>query len=319
MSTPAPIERPVENSIDGIAARVQRSNAKQAEQRESAYALERRLAEKLGDLGFAGASSRVTLAQIGADEFAYGYLRYEDGGLSVGYRLSEDDVADEYHRVPPEARSFSLKPLPDCPPEWLEPLLDQRTLQSLLNDIALKVDEREKRLDASLTAIRAILHSESAKLDGQMVESLDAKGNDTLGRLWDEAVNATHSDTADGLTRSCRFVEAVCAAILRERGEPLPSDLSLAPLVKSCIKCLQWPSQEVREDVRQFTGGLTSLCNGIGSLRTHSGTAHGASSHLPSLDASYAMLAKNAAAAVSIFLLEHHMSSRAGTASGCLT
>jgi hypothetical protein len=294
--------------IRALAAQHRRIEVKKAELIERARTLDAELNKAFGGADIVGVSPNVTLEQIGYDEYVYGYLCYRDAELTVGYRTTDDDVADWHDCVPDDQRSYSVRQLANCSPEWLERLLDEETLESLLGNIAARLCERERRLNGSLSALQTILASESAKIDGQMVERLEKTGNDTLKRLFDEAVDVAHLDTADGLTRSSRFLEAVCADILRAREAELPRDKSLGPLVNACIDCLQLSTEkEALDDVRQFIGGVKSLCNGVGSLRTHFGTAHGASSHLPPLDASWAMLAKNAAAAVAIFLLSRHM------------
>ncbi|WP_261529517.1 abortive infection family protein [Burkholderia multivorans] len=65
-------------------------------------------------------------------------------------------------------------------------------------------------------------------------------------------------------------------------------------------------AKEAEGDVRQLLGGIHSICGGIGALRTHFGTAHGASSHLPSLDPGYAVFVKQATVAAATFLLNRH-------------
>src|ERR1700722_13891726 len=103
------------------------------------------------------------------------------------------------------------------------------------------------------------------------------------------------------------MLEAVCTMILTERGAELPADKSLQPLVKACIKCLEWPkSKFALEDVNQLKGGVQSISNAIGSLRTHFGTAHGGAIHLPPLDPEFGILAKNACSTLAIFLLSRH-------------
>ncbi|MFK4448489.1 hypothetical protein ABH944_008543 [Caballeronia udeis] len=292
--------------IGTLAAQQRRIEAKKAALIERARTLDAELNRAFDGADIAGVSSNVTLEQIGYDEYTYGYLCYRDGELTVGYRMTDDDVADAHHGVPDDQRSYSVRVLANCSPEWLERLLDEATLESLLGNIAARLCEREGRLDGSLSALQTILAAESAKLDGQMVERLEKTGDDTLQRLFDEAVDVAHLDAADGLTRSSRFLEAVCATILRERGTALPKDKSIVPLLDACVACLDWPDKVALTDAKQLFAGVKSIAGGIGTLRSHFGTAHGASSHLPSLDASWAMLAKNAAAAVAIFLLSRH-------------
>lgn len=298
----------MDDRIKTITAQKRRIEAKQAELAEKAVALEAKLIEAFGEAGIYGVSSSVLLEEWQPDGYTYGWLAYGFGRLRVGHRTSEDDLADAHSGTPEDERSNSFTPQAECSPKWLVRLLDETTLASLLDNIVGDLTQEEERLDGSLSALRANLASESAKLDAAMAQSLEQTGDETLKGLWCEAVDATHTHTAYGLTRSSRFLESVCATILHEREVELPKDKSMSPLVKACIKSLEWPSDETAvEDVRQLTGGVASICGGIGSLRTHFGTAHEASSHLPPLEASYATFAKNATAAVAIFLISRHM------------
>ncbi len=81
----------------------------------------------------------------------------------------------------------------------------------------------------------------------------------------------------------------------------------MGPLVKACQNSLDWPAErELKDDVEQLLSGIRSICGGIGALRTHFGTAHGTSSHLPPLDPGYAVFVKHATVAAAHFLLNRH-------------
>ena len=296
----------MDDRIKALAAQHRRNEAKAAALIERARTLEADLNKAFGGADIAGVSSNVTLEQIGYDEYAYGYLCYRDAALTVGYRTTDEDLADGHHGVPDDQRSYSVRQLANCSPEWQERLLNEETLESLLGNIAARLCEREARLDRSLSALHAITEAESAKLDGQMAASLNQAGDATLKRLWSETLDATHLDPADGLARSSRFLESVCATILGARGAALPKDKSIAPLLDACVACLDWPDKVALADAKQVFAGVKSLAGGIGTLRTHFSTAHGATPHLPPLDAEWATLAKNATAAVAIFLLSRH-------------
>lgn len=296
----------MDDRIKALAAQKRRIEGKQAALLMQVRTLHTDLNSAFGGTTIEGSSDNVNLEQYGLDEYTYGYLAYRAGELIVGYRTTDDDMADQHHGVPEEARGYSLRPLANCTLAWLERLVNEKTFASLFRNIGEQLDAREGRLDGSLAALQAIVAGESAKLDQQMDSSLLQMGDDSLTTNWREALDATHLDPADGLTRSSRFLESVCATILRQRGRELPRDKSLMPLLDACVACLAWPDSDALDDAKRFFGGVKSICGGVGVLRTHRGTAHGASSHLPPPDASYATLAKNAAAAVAIFLLSRH-------------
>ena len=180
-------------------------------------------------------------------------------------------------------------------------------IQSLLANLGAKLNKRQTRVRQSHAALDGILAADSAEIDAQMTTSLAELNSAAVARNWQAALDATHLDTADALTRATTMLESVCTAILIERGVSLPQDKSLSPLLKECVKCLSLPAlPELGEDMKKLLGGVTSICAGAAALRTHFGTAHGAYSHFAPLDPAFGVLAKNTCAAAAIFLIDRH-------------
>jgi hypothetical protein len=67
--------------------------------------------------------------------------------------------------------------------------------------------------------------------------------------------------------------------------------------------CL-WPQSAQSADMRQILGGLASIVNGVGDLRTHAGSAHGHGNQSYQLKVRHARLAVHAAHTVIGFVLE---------------
>ncbi|WP_426437058.1 abortive infection family protein [Bradyrhizobium genosp. P] len=63
-------------------------------------------------------------------------------------------------------------------------------------------------------------------------------------------------------------------------------------------------SDDIANDVRTILGGLNSVVNGIGALRTHGGDAHGRERGYRRIDPCIARLAIHSASTVSLFLVE---------------
>ncbi|MBB2984740.1 hypothetical protein FHX57_007592 [Paraburkholderia tropica] len=251
-----------------------------------------------------GSSGRLDLEHFGPDDTAYGHLSYLGSQLVVAYRTTEHDLEDAHNHDDPHYR---IRSLTDVPKRWLEPLLTEETLDWLLQNIADVLDAQEKQVDRSRDAVDAIVAAESAKLDEQLDCALTASGSPTLQENWAATVDALHLHPGDGTTRASSFVEAVCAEILRERGVPLPANESMKPLIETVLANLAWPDDvQLQENVKRLKSGVSTVCQAVGALRTHSGSAHGTSTHLPPLDPTFATLAKNAGVAVAIFLLARH-------------
>ncbi|MGF6985215.1 hypothetical protein QFZ99_004692 [Paraburkholderia atlantica] len=300
----------MKNSLKALSAQHKRVQAKREALFAKAHELSAVLTEEFGAGIYASGTDRM-LSLTGPGEGTYGRLAYDGEELRVIYRTTDEDLEDGANGVPEDERGYHLRPLSSCSPEWLDRLLEPTSVDSLFASISTVLHEREAQVDQSLGALDKLLAAESAEIEAQMTGSLKGLNNDTLKQNWAAVLEATHLETADGLTRSSRMLESVCTAILNDRGVELPSDKSLSPLLKACIKSLSWPeAKEALEDFNQLKGGLQSICNAVGSLRTHFGTAHGASSHLPPLDPEFGILAKNACATAAIFLLSRHKQSQ---------
>ncbi|WP_175762297.1 abortive infection family protein [Burkholderia anthina] len=305
------------NPIGALKARRERLEQKEAALLARVETLIADLTNAVGEHLISAVSDITNLDQYSEFEWTYGRLHFGDGRLSVQYRYSGDDHEADYHGDDEGERPWRSMTLTECIPVWRERLMTDVVLASLFKDIGEQLGNREAQLDGSLAAVQQIVEAESAALDAEMSAGLAATGDENLAQLWQDAVSATHHDTADALTRCSRFLEAVCATILRERGVELPDEKSMGPLVKACQKSLDWPdSRELKGDVEQMLGGIRSICGGIGALRTHFGTAHGASSHLPPLDPGYAVFVKQATVAAAHFLLNRHQASPPTSAGG---
>ncbi|RDU95259.1 abortive infection family protein [Trinickia dinghuensis] len=297
----------MKNSIKSLSAQHKRVQAKRAALFERAHELSAALNQEFGEAHIYASSADTMLDQTGPDEGTYGRLAYDGEELRVIHRTTDEDLYDNAHGVPEEERPYSSRPLVLCSPEWLDRLLTAASVDSLFASLGAVLNQREKQVDQSLGALDKLLAAESVEIEAQMAASLSNMKNEALNQNWAALLDAAHLETADALTRSSRMLEAVCAAILNDRDVELPADKSLTPLLKACINTLEWPAaKDALNDVNQLKGGVQSICNAIGSLRTHFGTAHGASSHLPPLDSEFGLLAKNACATMAIFLLSRH-------------
>ena len=64
------------------------------------------------------------------------------------------------------------------------------------------------------------------------------------------------------------------------------------------------PSLVIDDDKKRILSGLSSIVDGVGSLRTHAGSAHGRGRSQPIVTPSDARLAINAAHTLTVYLIE---------------
>ncbi|MGE0565869.1 MAG: abortive infection family protein [Pseudolabrys sp.] len=133
---------------------------------------------------------------------------------------------------------------------------------------------------------------------------------DTVQRDLDRALASAESDPEDAVTAACSVVESVCRSVLCELGLPLPVQLDVKGLYKAVREPLglspgkEDVSPEIADDVRAILGGLNAAVQGIGSLRTHAGDAHGRERGFRRLDSRIARLAIHSASGIALFVIE---------------
>ena len=133
---------------------------------------------------------------------------------------------------------------------------------------------------------------------------------DTVQRDLDRALNSAETDPESALTSACSTLESVCRSLLAEMGHEIPKSKDLMSLYKAVRKPLgltpdqsAFPS-DIANDVLTILGGLTTVVEGIGALRTHAGDAHGREKGYTRVDARIARLSVHAATTTALFLLE---------------
>jgi hypothetical protein len=122
---------------------------------------------------------------------------------------------------------------------------------------------------------------------------------------FDRIYRNVESDPAAAVTASCALLESLFKTCIEEQGQSLPADQTLKPLWKVVRKNLKLdPSAVEDEDLKTILGGLAATVEGIGSLRTHRGSAHGRGNKVYKIEPRHARLAAHAAMTVATFIVE---------------
>lgn len=133
---------------------------------------------------------------------------------------------------------------------------------------------------------------------------------DTASRDLDRALRAASGDPELAVTSACAVVESVCRSILVELDIEFPAKQDIAGLYRALRDLLgldpmkEGLAPEIVADVRRVLSGLITTVEGVGSLRTHVGGAHGKEKGFRRIDARIAKLAIHSASTVALFLIE---------------
>lgn len=110
-------------------------------------------------------------------------------------------------------------------------------------------------------------------MDEDMLRARDLGG---MNKEFERALDSVGSDPAAAVTAACVILEALCKVYLEDEGLSLPSDQSIQPLWRAVQPHLGLDPKSIEEnDLKQILSGLSSITHGLGSFRTHVGSAHG--------------------------------------------
>lgn len=119
-----------------------------------------------------------------------------------------------------------------------------------------------------------------------------------------KAMAAVSAEPNDAAHRACSMVESVLRIYCEDNQIEMPKEQSIKPMWKLVRDHLGFdPSKLADDDLKKILTGLSSIVDGIGSLRTHE-SAHGGGRTRYRLDVRHARLAVAAAMTVALFVLE---------------
>lgn len=119
------------------------------------------------------------------------------------------------------------------------------------------------------------------------------------------ALDEIEKDPPTSLTAACSIVESFCKVYIEERKLDAPKEATIKPLWSIIAKDLGFdPSRLEDDDLKKILGGLSSIIDGVGALRTHAGSAHGRGKKGYKIQPRHARLAVHAAHTLVLFALE---------------
>lgn len=158
--------------------------------------------------------------------------------------------------------------------------------------------------------VRLVVAGHATPVVEQLSGMVETISFDTVRRDLDRALASIETDPEDAITAACSTVESVCRSILIEVGEPLPVKKDVQGLFNAVKRPLGLSADRsdlgppIADDVRTILGGLATVIQGIGALRTHAGDAHGRERGYARVDARIGRLSIHSASTVALFLIE---------------
>ncbi len=150
-----------------------------------------------------------------------------------------------------------------------------------------------------------ILGATTALATKSLTQVLKDRDLTQVDKEFERSLANVESDPPAAITAACSILESLFKVYIEDTGLDMPGDESLKPLWKTASKHLGLdPSAVEDEDIKKILSGMTSVVDGIGSLRTHGSTAHGRGRHPYRMQARHARLAIHASHTLVGFFLE---------------
>ena len=122
---------------------------------------------------------------------------------------------------------------------------------------------------------------------------------------FERALSGLQNDPEASLTAACAIIESICKIYIEEQHLQKPTKETIKDLWKVVASDLGFdPSSIEDEDLRKVLSGLFSIVDGLGSIRTHAGSAHGRGKTRYKVEPRHARLVIHAAHTLSAFLIE---------------
>jgi hypothetical protein len=178
--------------------------------------------------------------------------------------------------------------------------------------------EKRRRISRSLERNGLSYHRGGRILGGNtstptrsLLAILQERDFNALEREFDRALDSIIADPPAALTASCAILEGLFKIYIQDRRLEMPSDQSIMSLWRAVQQDLGLRSGSVEDrDLHQILAGLSSIVNGVGSFRTHAGSAHGHGRASYPVEARHARLAVHAAHTLATFVIETWDSTR---------
>lgn len=129
------------------------------------------------------------------------------------------------------------------------------------------------------------------------IASIDAEFN--------RALTNVESNPREAVSAASNILESICKVYIEEEKLEQPAKQDLKPIWTLVRKDLGFdPSMVEDQDLQTVLSGMISIVEGIGALRTHASSAHGAGKKSYKLEPRHARLAIHSAHTVALFILE---------------
>ena len=128
---------------------------------------------------------------------------------------------------------------------------------------------------------------------------------DSINLEFDRAVTNIENNPREAVSAACNILESVFKVYIEENGLEMPKKKDIRPTWAVVRDSLNFdPSKVEDRDLKEILSGLAGVVGGVGALRTHASSAHGAGKTMYRVEPRHARLAVHSAHTIALFVLE---------------
>jgi hypothetical protein len=136
-------------------------------------------------------------------------------------------------------------------------------------------------------------------------EFIKERDSVSIDAEFSRALANVSASPREAVSAASNILESVCKVYIEEEHLDQPSKQDLQSVWTAVRKDLGFdPGRIEDQDLQKILSGLISIVQGIGALRTHASSAHGAGTKSYKLEPRHARLAIHSAHTVALFILE---------------
>ena len=240
--------------------------------------------------------------------------------LFLSARIASDSIPNENREKKVQRKLSNINDSYSEPIQKLESLLNEAIKPVTGNDVSFgypKTREEKKKtfkqnIETELnkhgfTYINGkILPSKSLSPASITLSDLIKNRNvKSINREFDRALENLNTNPLEAISSACNILESILKAYISEKGLELPNTQILRELWKVVKEDFKFGLSKLgQDDLQKINSGITSIIDGIASIRTHESSAHGGGpeSYIP--EVRQARLVINAAHSLAVYILE---------------
>ena len=128
---------------------------------------------------------------------------------------------------------------------------------------------------------------------------------ESINLEFDRAISNIEANPREAISAACNILESVFKVFIEDEGLEMPRKKDLKPTWAVVRDSLNFdPSRIEDRDLKEILSGLAGVISGIGALRTHASSAHGAGKKIYRVEPRHARLAVHSAHTMVLFVLE---------------